>query len=673
MNVAAIIRQARSRPWNEVPWRTKRVLQRVIGKWIERARVRGNLMSVSSRDLRRALTVEPENAIANVGRIRLGRMNASGEARSELSRGFKERHPEVFKALLDDAENALARRFDLLGSGPTDLGPSIDWSRDFKTGFRWPHVYVKDMVLVDPAFKADVKVPWDLSRGYQLIRLGQAFWLTGEERFAREAMDQWASWVDGNPVLRTCNWGNAMEAAIRAANWCVAFTLTRDSAAQTAAIRERFLRSALEHGRFIAANLERSEGYPTSNHYLADLVGLVYLAILAPHFKESAAWLETGLRGLESETLIQVGADGLDYEGSINYHRLVGELLLSAFQLARENGHAPSEVAWKRVLAMAEATLHYTRPDGRAPLIGDVDNGRLHWLTPEPSDDHRSFLGLAASVTGRPDFAAAAGRAGAEGFWWADVPSGAPADLPRLTSKLFENAGLAVLRGDGAQVVVHCGAPRGPRGHFHNDALSLEVSLSGLPWIVDPGTYAYTSSESDRNHFRQTRAHNTVQIDQAEINEIVPGQLFDLRFASKPRVVEWTVTEDATTFVGEHLGYARLRGGGAHQRRITLHRSGALEVEDTIQGEGSHVVESFLHLDPGVRAERAGNALILTRVDGPARLRIEFASPAGEPTLAIEPDWIARGYGKREPALVIRTSAQTTLPWKQSMRLTVMS
>ena len=57
------------------------------------------------------------------------------------------------------------------------------------------------MVLVDPSRGADVKVPWDLSRGYQLVRLGQAYWLTDEERFARELMAQWSSWVDENPVL----------------------------------------------------------------------------------------------------------------------------------------------------------------------------------------------------------------------------------------------------------------------------------------------------------------------------------------------------------------------------------------------------------------------------------------------------------------------------------------
>ena len=665
--IEALARQAWSRPWGEIPWRTRRVLSRLVQNWIERNRVERNRAAVSADDLQRSVSGGLREAVERVGRIPLGRMSASGHARHDLAGEFERRHPEVFEAILAEAENACAHRFDLLGSGLTDLGPVIDWSRDFKSGFRWPRQYVKDMVLVDPARGADVKVPWDLSRGYQLVRLGQAFWLTDDERFSRELMAQWSSWVEGNPVLLTCNWGNAMEAAIRAANWCVAFTLTRDSAAQTPEVRERFLRATLEHGRFIASNLERFEGYPTSNHYLSDLVGLVYLGVLLPDFQESRAWLDLGLRGLEGETLIQVGADGLDYEGSINYHRLVGELLLSAFTLARQNGHAVAEPSWNRALAMAEATLAYTRPDGRAPLIGDVDNGRLHWLTPEPADDHRSFLGLAAAVTGRADLGAAAGRARAEGFWWGEEP-GPGGSEAKLSSKHFEAAGLAVLRSRETHVVVHGGAPRGPRGHFHNDCLSFEASLLNVAWIVDPGTYAYTSSEADRNHFRRTAAHNTVQVDESEINAIMPGLLFDLAFASNPRVVEWTSTPQADCFAGEHEGFARLPGVGRHRRRIALDKaSGGIEIEDAVSGEGEHTVETFLHLDPGVRAVVSGSRVTLTRPDAPRPVEVEFFFPGGNDAPSLAEDWVSRGYGRREQGTVITTKRRVTLPWRQKV------
>ncbi len=44
--------------------------------------------------------------------------------------------------LLERAERLMRHEFDLLGSGPVDLGPEIDWSRDFKSGRLWPPVHV---------------------------------------------------------------------------------------------------------------------------------------------------------------------------------------------------------------------------------------------------------------------------------------------------------------------------------------------------------------------------------------------------------------------------------------------------------------------------------------------------------------------------------------------------
>jgi hypothetical protein len=524
------------------------------------------------------------------------------------------------------------------------------------------------MVLVDPSFHADLKVPWDLSRGHQMVRLGQAYWLTNDERFAEELMKQWVSWVDENPYIQTCNWGNAMETAIRAANWLAAFTLTRDSEAQTSAIRQRFLCATLEHGRFIAGNLEKFEGNPTSNHYLSDLVGLVYLGVLTPWFKESKVWLEMGLRGLEVETLTQVGADGFDYEGSINYHRLVGELLLSAFALARANGHAISDAAWSRALAMPETTLQYTRPDGRAPLIGDVDNGRLHWFTPETPDDHRSLLGLASALTGRPDYAHAAGRALAEGFWWNEVPK--PDASADLRSRYFENSGLAVLRNRHAHVVVHCGEPRGPRGHFHNDLLSVEVSLRGAAWIIDPGTFEYTKSESDRNHFRRTRAHNTVQIGDEEMNEIVPGRLFDLVFTAAPSVDQWSADDRRTVFAGSHRGFAKIPGVSAHRRTVALDDDRPeVSIEDVVEGNATGiVVHTRFHLDANVRADLRGNVVVLKRTGTIGEVQIDFGS-SDSLTVGLESDWIARGYGRREAATVVVATKNTTLPYRQNITI----
>ncbi len=49
------------------------------------------------------------------------------------------------------------------GSGPTDLGPRIDWLADFKTGRRWPLDHITRIRLAY-GDGSDIKVPWELSR-----------------------------------------------------------------------------------------------------------------------------------------------------------------------------------------------------------------------------------------------------------------------------------------------------------------------------------------------------------------------------------------------------------------------------------------------------------------------------------------------------------------------------
>ena len=80
--------------------------------------------------------------------------------------------------------DAVERRVDLLGSGPTELGTPVDWLCDFKTGRRWEPAYARRIEYANLDEPSDVKVPWELSRMQWLIPAAQAYALTGDERYA---------------------------------------------------------------------------------------------------------------------------------------------------------------------------------------------------------------------------------------------------------------------------------------------------------------------------------------------------------------------------------------------------------------------------------------------------------------------------------------------------------
>lgn len=128
--------------------------------------------------------------------------------------------PEAPDLLVAEADQNCTHVFDLLGSGPTSLGEKIDWHVDFKTGYRWdPKTYYKRIQPAPYPGGYDIKVPWELSRCQHFVRLGQAYWITNDEKYAREFIAQVTDWIISNPWPWGVNWSCTMDAAIRVVNW----------------------------------------------------------------------------------------------------------------------------------------------------------------------------------------------------------------------------------------------------------------------------------------------------------------------------------------------------------------------------------------------------------------------------------------------------------------------
>ena len=332
----------------------------------------------------------------------------------------KKKYPESIKQAITDANEICNHTFDLLGSEKTELEKEIDWHLDFKSGYKWkPKEYYLETgrhVTLDD--DSDVKVPWELSRCQHFVTLGKAFWYTNDENYAKEFILELKDWIENNPVELGVNWACTMDVAIRAVNWIWGYYFFYDSQSLTRAFKIKFLKSLFLHGRHIINNLEFGE--IRGNHYLSDLVGLVYLGVLFGDTKEGKKWLEKGLTALKEEMEFQVYPDGVDVECAISYHRLVTELFLSTTLLCLKNGVTFPEWYMNRLEKMVEFVMYYTKPDGTAPQIGDNDDGRLHILSNYSNWnrlDHRYLLSVGAVIFKRSDFKDAVGEFCEEAFW----------------------------------------------------------------------------------------------------------------------------------------------------------------------------------------------------------------------------------------------------------------
>jgi uncharacterized heparinase superfamily protein len=550
------------------------------------------------------------------------------------------------------AANAEAHRVELLGSGLVEFGETIDWHRDYKTGVRWPPAFVRDIDFADRHRPSDVKMPWEISRLQWLVPAGQAYLLDADEGHARAVRDTLESWIDENPYAASVNWVVPMEAALRILSWTWFFhVFARTEAWADETFRMRFLRALYLHGDYVARNLERSE--INGNHLSADAAGLVFAGLFFER-GEARRWAELGWTILTAELPRQVLPDGVDFEASVAYHRLVVELFLLP-ALYRERLGLPVPAPYRdRLATAARFTAAYTKPDGSVPFWGDADDGRALPMRTAAPNDHRYLVGVIATAWDRADLREEAWGPRAEALWLLGphLASGLPdrdGPPPVPPSSGFPDGGFYVMRGPRDHVFIDCGpvglAGRG--GHGHNDCLAFEATLDGVPLITDSGAYVYTASWEWRNRFRSTPFHNTPVIDGEEQNRFLdPENLWALLYDAEPFVLAWETGDAKDRFKGGHTGYRRLPSPVAVEREVELDRiAHRLVVHDTFVGDGEHTTTVPYHFHPAVEPVLREDHVVI-RTPGSSFTLVW--SPGDEWSASVEQSWVSPSYGVKQ-------------------------
>lgn len=619
-------------------------------------------------------------------RARLQRPVLYSSISGETLVALREQHPDRVNQTIEMAARLLAHEFDMLGSGPyvpvdqdrpaRDGYVPIDWHVDPLRRLRFSRTVPKrdwNFSKMQPG-NADIKYPWELSRCQHWPTLGQAFLLTKDDRFALEIARELDDFTEANPAGVGVNWTCTMDVGLRAVSWTIGLELVRASTALDEAFWARAFSALYDHGVFIRNNLENTFEV-TSNHFLSNLTGLLWLGAVFADLAEGTAWLSFAQRALEHEMTVQVLPDGADYESSVPYHRLVTEIFLASARLA-DHRRAPLPATHRaRVKDMVAFLAAVTRPDGLMPQVGDADDGRLHVLggygavTPQ---DARHLFGPAAAMYGEPAWWSLGGSAGEwEAAWWGLRPPYPPRPLVPGVARLFPDAGLTVARSAAGHYLLVTNGAVGTNGfgnHKHNDLLSFEYHHSGTPLIVDPGSYVYTSDPAARNRFRGTAFHSTLMVDDVEQNELRPDYLFRMFEKANPESGLFREAVDEVVYAGVHHGYERLPERVTHERTFRFVKSsGALAITDRLIGSGSHRLRWHFHLAPGISAESDGATAVKLIAGGRSWL---LNAPAGL-EVAIAPSVYSPSYGRCVECIAIDFSLDTDLPGERSFEFSI--
>ncbi|NLJ64707.1 MAG: hypothetical protein GX337_04865 [Christensenellaceae bacterium] len=536
----------------------------------------------------------------------------------------------------DEHKKQAVRLLDLAHKYVQNYKP-IDWRIEVKSGYRYPMLHFTQLNY-GVIEGVDAKITYDISRLAHMVTLGQAWQLTGDMRYRNEIIAQLLDWIAMNPCEYGIGWHANMNVAIRMMNAAIACSYIRESLdpIKDGEFISVFLKSMAEHRKFMAENLEFSESSIHPNHYFGDLAGFhLCTLLLEEDIADARAWLRLIQREYHMTIDSQFGDDGMQCEGATNYHAFTLEMLVEGLMLcANQLGCRKAQDYYNWILnyigkkRMEKLKLMFMgvkgllQPNGIMPIIGDNDSGRMLELS-EPGisfHDWQYLLCIGAMLF--DDYSLLKNNTDFVHWYparaWFEDAAPKENNLPEK-SEAYNDVGYYILKSDEVYALIICGpiGTWGLGGHTHDDRLSFVLNLCGLPFLVDPGNYAYTASLSLRDKTRSAIEHNTLVLANEPHNRKSPDSIWwGSLEETKCKCTKWDVDGKTLVFEGVQHAYKRLPQKITHIRRLeidTANRKGLLTdmLEQEVEGALPKANWTFnIHPDCGVLLSSPSKAVI---------------------------------------------------------------
>ena len=517
------------------------------------------------------------------------------------------------------AQDAVKQRFTVVGIPHTFQG-EVDW-------------YFNPTTTPDSEHPRDNEWTWQLNRHSAFSSLSRAYRATGDEIYAQKFATLLESWIRDCPVPEKGAWQGpespwrTIECGIRTAGtWATAFTTFRASPSVSDRLLLDWLKSWIEHGRYLNA-------HPTGRNWLTmEMNGLYHVGTLIPYAKEAQGWRTAAATRIESELGVQVYPDGAQDELSPGYHNVALRNMLGIARLASVYRHELPATYVAGLEKMYAYDMWAMRPDRDLPRWNDS------WHV----DVAGSLAEGAKLFPHREDF-----------LWIAT--DGKQGVRPDHDSHFFPWAGQVIMRSGWDRDALYLGFEVGPfgTGHQHEDKLSVTVFAHNRALLVEGGSYAYDASKW-RRYVLSSYAHNVVLVDGA--GQRRRGKR-DTYLSKSPLDCGFQTQESFDFARGVYEGGfgdgARVR----HLREVLFDRPhGLFVVRDrlTALDDQDHDFEALWHLDAPELLSRPEEGIYETRHEGGANLRVVAMKGQGLQCRVVrgqeEPvvqGWLPLAHGRR--------------------------
>ncbi|MGM0523407.1 MAG: alginate lyase family protein [Bacillota bacterium] len=447
---------------------------------------------------------------------------------------------------------------------------------------------------IDWGFMPEEDVEWTymLNRHRFLIPLGQAYVLTGDERYAETFHSLVSHWISANPKETAPYAWRTIDVGLRISHWLKALFYFKESKAFTSTLFAQILASLHEQGQYLIENF--SEWNVISNWGVLESKGLFELSIFGSDFKAANRWYSESCKRLEQTINTQVWRDGMHWEQSPMYHNEVLLSYLAVIKVSKLNDIKQSQALLETTKKMAYATMYMTKPNYHQPMKGDSDSidtrdviTKSAFLFNDPVLKTRGFVKL--DFENLWDF-------GPEAIYtYKDLK----ATHFETTSIGFKNSGNFFMRSgwnsDDLYMYFHCGPLGG--GHGHADLLHIDVHAYGKALLSDSGRFTYSDVNPLRSALKRSGAHNTTQVDELDFTECQDSWSYG-RIA-QPIYTNW-VTEQAFDYIeASHDGYEHLPDPVKVKRIVIFVKPSYWLLIDQFTSKETHLFTQNFNFPPG--------------------------------------------------------------------------
>ncbi len=524
------------------------------------------------------------------------------------------------------------------------LGKPFDWHTDWRVNYKWENTYFKEYSFYEKekSLEYDVKFPWELSRLSFLIPVARHYLLDHKTKNLEYLYQTLIDWKQNNPLAYSVNW-YPMEVSIRIINLIQLreLLLLKEEADNIINLLNEIL---ILHGIFLWRNIEYTD--VRGNHYTANLTALFLLGtIFKGFYKEAKKWQNYALNKVESEFHLQFVEDGVNFEKSTPYHRLVLELYLICFLSMQRLGITIQSATNELLRHACLFTKDYMKPNSLSPIIGDNDSASIFQNDGLPLNNHENLLQLASLFFNEKKINSTSKicPSAIEIFGLGKVKNISDNSLKELQFSRYDKGGYTIAKDQNNFFMVDVGevGMNGRGGHGHNDLYSFELMIDGQDLIVDAGCYTYTGDLRLKNEMKSSNYHNILTVDNEEIAPLLGD--WGIADMAKPYDVVINQNQGEIHISGKHDGYKRLEDPIEYQRIFSLDEdSFRLSCSDIVKCKSGHKVTRHLHFAENVELKVQENCVVASI--GKSSFSITFD---GYSTAEVEHYWLSHNYGHK--------------------------